>query len=94
MLCARLPTMQQGVIEISHDPRLQCLPSILRRAGYRTAYFQGSFGTFEQWPRLIEKFGYEHFEAWEDLQARGEAGEVLGYFASEDEPLAPAFFEL
>lgn len=90
LLCARLPTMQQGVIEISHDPRLQCLPSILRRAGYRTAYFQGSFGTFEQWPRLIEKFGYEHFEAWEDLQARGEAGEVLGYFASEDEPLAPA----
>ena len=89
ILCARLPTMQRGVIEVSHDPALQCLPSILRRAGYRTAFFQSAVGSFEQRPRLVEKFGYEHFEAAEDLQGVG-GGEVLGYLASEDETLAPA----
>ena len=89
ILCARLPTMQRGVIEVSHDPALQCLPSILRRAGYRTAFFQSAVGSFEQRPRLVRKFGYEHFEASEDLRGVG-GGEVLGYLASEDETLAPA----
>lgn len=89
ILCARLPTMQRGVIEVSHDPALQCLPSILRRAGYRTAFFQSAVGSFEQRPRLVKKFGYEHFEAAEDFQGDGE-GETLGYLASEDATLAPA----
>ena len=89
ILCARLPTMQRGVIEVSHNPGLQCLPSILRRAGYRTAFFQSAFGSFEQRPRLVKNFGYEHFEAWEDLRGAG-GGEVLGYLASEDDALAPA----
>ena len=89
ILCARLPTMQRGVIEVSHDPGLQCLPSILRHAGYRTAFFQSAVGSFEQRPRLVKKLGYEHFEASEDLQGIGE-GEVLGYLASEDETLAPS----
>ena len=89
ILCARLPTMQRGVIEVSHDPRLQCLPSILRRAGYRTAFFQSAVGSFEQRPRLVKKFGYEHFEAAEDFQGVG-GGEALGYLASEDATLAPA----
>ncbi len=90
ILCARLPTMQRGVIEVSHDPALQCLPSILRSAGYRTAFFQSAVGSFEQRPRLVEKFGYEHFEAWEDFQGFPGGGETLGYLASEDETLAPA----
>ena len=81
--------MQRGVVKVSHDPRLQCLPSILRRAGYRTAFFQGAVGSFEQRPRLIKKFGYEHFEASEDLQTTA-GGEVLGYLAAEDGILAPA----
>ena len=89
ILCARLPTMQRGVIEVSHDPRLQCLPSILRRAGYRTSFLQSAVGSFEQRPRLVKKFGYEHFEAAEDFQGVG-GGEVLGYLASEDATLAPA----
>ncbi len=85
MLCGRLPTMQRGIVEVSDDPRFQCLPRILRDAGYRTMFVQSAFGTFEQRARLVRKFGYEDFEAWEDMR-----GQVLGYLASEDVSMVDA----
>jgi len=85
MLCGRYPTMQRTVVEVSAPLLIQCLPSIVRAAGYRTAFFQSSWGTFEHRPRLVDKFGFAEFFAWEDIQ-----GEPLGYLASDDESLAPA----
>lgn len=86
MLCGRLPTMQRGVIEVSHDGAFQCVPDIASEAGYRTYFSQSAFGTFEQRPRLVEKFGYAAFTAWEDIQAP-----VLGYLASEDASVVDPF---
>ena len=82
MVCGRFPTMQKGVIEVSGDNDIQCLADILRAAGYDTAFFQSAFGTFEQRPRLVRQFGFEHFKAWEDIQ-----GQKLGYLASADSSL-------
>jgi arylsulfatase A-like enzyme len=82
ILCARYPAMQEPIIEISANFHVQCLPEILGRAGYATGFFQSSWGTFEERPRLVDKLGYQHFEAWEDIQ-----GEKLGYLASDDESL-------
>jgi arylsulfatase A-like enzyme len=79
MLCGRYPAMQRGIVEYSRQFHAQCLADILRRAGYRTGFFQSSWGVFEERPRLVGNMGYEHFEAWEDIQ-----GERLGYLASDD----------
>ncbi len=85
MLCGRYPTMQQGIIEYSANLDIQCVPEILTRAGWDTAFFQSAWGTFEERPRLVDKLGYAHFQAWEDIQ-----GSRVGYLASDDMSLAPA----
>ncbi len=86
MLCARYPTMQRGVIEVSSNNDYQCLPEVLAKAGYRTAFFQSAFGTFEQRPRLAQEMGFDYFEAWEDIRGR-----KLGYLASADGSLFRPF---
>ena len=90
ILCGRLPLMQRAILEVSVTIPVQCLPQILAQAGYVTAFFQSALGSFENRPRLVAKFGYEHFEAWEDLQ-----GQPLGYLASEEDSLvAPVSYWL
>ncbi len=79
MLCGRFPTLQKGLIEVSQDTKVQCLPEILRDSGYQTAFFQSAVGSFEQRPRLIEKFGFEQFQAHEDI-----GGRKVGYVGSDD----------
>lgn len=88
MFCSRFPTMQRGVIEVTANDRYQCLPEVLRQAGYRTGFFQSAFGTFEQRARLVDKFGFDEFQAWEDIQGR-----KLGYLASEDASLHRPFLK-
>lgn len=86
MMCGRLPLMQRVTVEVSEALQIQCLPEILTTAGYDTAFMQSALGTFEQRPRLVDKLGYSHFEAWEEI-----GGQPLGYLASDDESLGPAF---
>jgi len=85
VLCGRLPLMQLALLETTSAIQLQCLPSILRAAGWRTAFFQSSLGVFEDRPRLVRKLGFAWFAAWEDI-----GGEPLGYLASDDQSLAGA----
>jgi arylsulfatase A-like enzyme len=82
ILCARHPTMQRGALEVAGNNPVQCLPEVLRRAGYHTGFFQSAYGTFEQRPRLVHKLGFEHFRAWEEIRGRR-----LGYLASDDASL-------
>ena len=86
VLCGRFPLMQQAIVEVSQHIDVECLPHVLAKAGYRTAFFQSALGTFENRPRLVDKMGYAHFAAWEDI-----GGQPLGYLASDDESLHGAF---
>jgi arylsulfatase A-like enzyme len=83
ILCGRPPLMQNALVELFDVIAVQCLPTVLRAAGWRTAFFQSSVGGFEDRPRLAHKLGFERFAAWEDIQ-----GEPIGYLASDDESLA------
>ncbi|HUS68724.1 MAG TPA: sulfatase-like hydrolase/transferase [Kofleriaceae bacterium] len=83
ILCGRPPFMQNALLELSDVTVVQCLPSVLRAAGWRTGFFQSSVGGFEDRPRMARKLGFERFAAWEDIQ-----GEPIGYLASDDESLA------
>jgi arylsulfatase A-like enzyme len=86
ILCGRFPLMQKQLVETSADLDAQCLPAILAEAGYRTGFFQSSWGTFESRPRLAERLGFTDFRAWEDI-----GGQPLGYLASDDESLVEPF---
>ncbi len=85
ILCGRLPLMQAALIETTAALQVQCLPAVLRTAGWRTAFMQSSLGVFEDRPRLASMLGFESFAAWEDID-----GEPLGYLASDDLSLAGA----
>ena len=82
ILCGRYPTMQLGIVEHAANLPVQCVPAIASAGGYRSAFFQSAWGNFEHRVRLIHKLGYQHFEAWEDIQ-----GEMVGYLASDDQSL-------
>lgn len=65
---------QPGTIEA------RCLPELLRDQGYRTAWFQSATGEFENRRQLVENFGYEHYEAIEQMNKSGfEKANYLGY---------------
>jgi len=86
LFCGRYPVLLTETIEVNDNSPTQCLPDILSRAGYRTAFHQSAMGTFESRPRLVRRMGFGEFKAWEDL---GE--EQLGYLAGPDDILeAPA----
>ncbi|MGE0396369.1 MAG: LTA synthase family protein [Kofleriaceae bacterium] len=85
MLCGRLPLMQAVVFEVSDNFEAQCLPRILAAAGWRTGFFQSAVGSFEDRPRLVNRFGFDHFVGGELL------GEQLGYLGGDDRKLAEPF---
>jgi arylsulfatase A-like enzyme len=86
MLCARLPLMQTQIYELSATIDVQCLPHVLSAAGWHTGFFQSSFGTFEDRPRLVNQLGFDEFFAAEQIK-----GARLGYLASEDKSLVAPF---
>ena len=85
-LCGRLPIMQSALVDLTDVAALECLPHVLDRAGFRTAFFQSAVGTFEDRPRLVHRLGYREFAAAEDI-----GGERLAYVASDDDSLAAPF---
>jgi arylsulfatase A-like enzyme len=82
MLCGRYPTMQKGRAEPSLNGNVVCLPELMREAGYDTAFGQSAFGTFESRPQLVTNFGFEKFQAFEDIK-----GEKVSYLSSDDASL-------
>jgi len=86
ILCGRLPTMQAAFFETGAHPFPQCLPAILRDAGYATYFSQSAMGAFERRPVLATQLGYNAFASWEEI-----GGEQLGYLASDDLSLVEPF---
>ncbi len=57
-----------------------CLPKLLGKQGYRTAWFQSSVKDFENWQQLAENFGYEEFYPLESMNTDGfEKANSWGY---------------
>lgn len=87
ILCARLPSMENPIVEGATGVAHGCLPSVFREAGFATGFFQSALGSFEFRPRLVSNLGYEHFDAYETLETRT----PLGYLSADDRGLPPAF---
>lgn len=61
----------------------RCLPDLLKEQGYESAFFQSATKTFENRPELVENFGYDHFQATEDMPKTG--FQRTNYFGYEDD---------
>lgn len=79
MLCGRIPLLESTVFENTGTLDVQCVPSILDAAGWRTGFFQSAIGRFEDRPRLVAHLGFRDF-----LSAEHMTTEILGYLAAED----------
>jgi len=86
MLCGRLPLLESTVFENSGTLGLQCVPSILDAAGWRTGFFQSAIGRFEDRPRLVGALGFREFLSSEHITSQ-----ILGYLAAEDGVLVAPF---
>lgn len=63
------------------------LPELLSEHGYKSAWFQSATETFEDRRQHVENFGYDHFEAFEQMDTTGyQMSNYLGY---EDDIMLP-----
>lgn len=83
ILCGRLPIMRQPIAEpfVAFHERL-CLPQVLSERGYESAFFQTAIGAFERRPQLVERAGFDYFEAFETSDIT-----PVGYLGGDDREL-------
>lgn len=89
-LTGTTPTVQEDYVEaIPMNPSYEALPSILRRAGYRSAFFEMSKGSFECAPGLFANLAFDWAWFRENLEDKSA---YLGYMGGDDcKIIAPAF---
>jgi len=72
------------------DRPYEGLPSILRRVGYRSAFFQMAKGAFEGTPGVFANFAFDHAWFRENLE---DPSANLGYLAGDDFRMLDAAFD-
>jgi phosphoglycerol transferase MdoB-like AlkP superfamily enzyme len=76
------PSTTQDYIEASvKEKNYQSIATILKSAGYRSAFFQSAAGTFEARPGLVYNLGFDKFFSREDI---ADANSYLGYLAADE----------
>ena len=86
ILCGYPPNMTFALPETSKGTLPPyCLPHLLRKHGYRTAFFQSANRSFENRAVLVENLGFEHFVSKRDLDHSG--FETPNYFGLEERAL-------
>jgi lipoteichoic acid synthase len=81
IFCGRYPSMQHRILETADNYPSQCLPKVLKKLGYDSAFFQSADGRFEGRPRLVANMGFDKFVGWQDLRP---PPPLLGYLAAND----------
>lgn len=84
MLCGMYPRLEMPIVEnLAGNLPFTCLPDLLKRAGYRTAFLQTASGRFENRPGLIRNLGFEQAAFLETLDRDGRF-ERTGYFGLDE----------
>lgn len=81
IFCGRYPSMQHRILETADNYPNYCLPKVLKKLGYGSAFFQSADGRFEGRPRLVANMGFDKFVGWQDLHP---LPPQLGYLAAND----------
>jgi lipoteichoic acid synthase len=82
--CGIEPHLVQPTTEANPDGiPVPCLADLLAGQGYRTALFQSSTESFEDFEGLVENFGYKEYYPLESMDTEGY--EPTNYFGYEDD---------
>ncbi len=82
--CGIEPHLVQPTTEASPNGiPVPCLADLLKEQGYRTALFQSSTQSFEDFSGLVENFGYEEYYPLETMDTEGFS--QSNYFGYEDD---------
>jgi len=89
-LTSTTPVIKDDYVEaVPVEKTYEGLPTILKRFGYRSAYFKMAKGSYECAPSLINNLGFDFGWFRENLQ---DSGAHLGYLAGDDLRMTePAF---
>ena len=83
IFCGQFPREELNILEAERNGLpFNCLPKIMNRAGYQTAYFQSAIGSYENRPGLVMNMGFDYVRTLEKLQSRDFAS--VGYFGADD----------
>jgi phosphoglycerol transferase MdoB-like AlkP superfamily enzyme len=90
LLTGWFSSASQDIVEtVPAEQPYPSIVNILRKEGYRTAFFQSAMGSFESRPGLVYNLGFEDFLARDDVS---DPNSYLGYLASDEftmlEPIA------
>jgi len=90
ILCGIYPRLEIPIQETLQDALpLTCLPHLLEKAGYRTAFLQTAMSNFENRPGLVRNLGFQTAAFMETVARPG--FEPIGYLGVDDFALlAPA----
>jgi hypothetical protein len=84
LLCGMYPRLEMPIVEtLAGNLPFTCLPELMSRAGYRTAFLQTASGRFENRPGLIRNLGFGQGAFLETLD-RGDRFERTGYFGFDE----------
>ncbi|MDD5134425.1 MAG: LTA synthase family protein, partial [Phycisphaerae bacterium] len=76
------PSTSQDYIEAAvQEKNYQSIATILKTAGYRTAFFQSAEGAFEARPGLVYNLGFDKFFSRENI---ADVNSHLGYLAADE----------
>lgn len=84
VFCGQFPRKELEILEAETGGGLpyNCLPRILDKAGYQTAFFQSAIGSYENRHGLTSNMGFKHVRTQEQLPSKGYAS--VGYFGADD----------
>ncbi len=89
IVCGNFPRASKGIYEAAKGGiQHECLPHILNKQGYRSAYFQSATESFENRRQLVDNMGYQEFFPVEVFDTSHY--EKANYFGYEDEVMLPA----
>jgi len=81
-LTSTTPVIEADYVEaVPVDVPYEGLPTLLKRAGYRSGFFMMSKGSFECGPGFFHNLGFDHVWFREDL---GDPSATLGYLSGDD----------
>ena len=84
LLCGMYPRLEMPIVEtLAGNLPFTCLPELMTRAGYRTAFLQTASGRFENRPGLIRNLGFGQGAFLETLNRSGRF-ERTGYFGLDE----------
>ena len=84
ILCGMFPHLEMPIVEsLEGNVPLACLPGLLAKVGYRSAFLQSALGSFENRPGLVRNLGFGE-AAFQETLRKGQLFAREGYLGMDE----------